>query len=96
MTELVAAAKARWRVEQDCRELKEELGLDHFEGRSWPGWGHHVALVSAAFAFLREEQRRRHRGTQKKAAANPADDAPAPAGHPRALERPVSLVPDVL
>ena len=35
LNELVAAAKARWRIEQDYRELKEELGLDHFEGRGW-------------------------------------------------------------
>ena len=59
LEELVATAKARWRIEQDYRELKDELGLDHFEGRSWLGWHHHVALVTAAFVFLREEQRRR-------------------------------------
>jgi len=38
------------------RELKEELGLDHYEGRHWLGWHHHVTLVSMAFAFLRSEQ----------------------------------------
>ena len=56
---LAAAAKGRWRVGQDYRELKDELGLDHFEGRSLLGWQHHVTLVSMAFAFLREEQARR-------------------------------------
>jgi SRSO17 transposase/transposase-like protein len=61
LAELVRAAKARWRIEQDYRELKEELGLDHFEGRGWMGWHHHVALVTAAFSFLRQEQRRRGR-----------------------------------
>jgi SRSO17 transposase len=40
----------------DYRELKEELGLDHYEGRHWLGWHHHVTLVSLAFAFLRTEQ----------------------------------------
>jgi len=55
---LVRTAKARWRVEQDYRELKEELGLDHYEGRSWIGWHHHVCLVSIAYAFLRFEQAR--------------------------------------
>jgi len=55
---LVRTAKGRWRVEQDYRELKEELGLDHYEGRQWLGWHHHVCLVSMAFAFLRFEQAR--------------------------------------
>ena len=55
---LVKIARARWRVEIDYRELKEELGLDHYEGRHWLGWHHHVTLVSMAFAFLRSEQAR--------------------------------------
>jgi SRSO17 transposase len=55
---LVRMARGRWRIEQDYRELKEELGLDHFEGRHWLGWYHHVTLVSMAFAFLRSEQAR--------------------------------------
>jgi SRSO17 transposase len=85
LPDLVAAAKARWRVEQDYRELKEELGLDHFEGRGWSGWHHHLALVTAAFVFLREEQRRR--GTQKKpAATDPAPSAPAASSHPHPPE----------
>jgi SRSO17 transposase len=54
----VRIAKARWRVEQDYRELKEELGLDHYEGRQWLGWHHHVCLVTIAYAFLRSEQAR--------------------------------------
>lgn len=55
---LVRIARARWRVELDYRELKEELGLDHYEGRHWLGWYHHVCLVSLAYAFLRSEQAR--------------------------------------
>jgi SRSO17 transposase len=54
----VRIAKARWRIEQDYRELKEELGLDHYEGRHWLGWHHHVCLVTIAYAFLRSEQAR--------------------------------------
>ena len=50
--ELVRLAKLRWRIEHDYRELKHGLGLDHFEGRSWRGWHHHVTLVTAAQAFL--------------------------------------------
>ena len=56
---LVATARERWRVEQDYQQLKEELGLDHFEGRSWTGWHHHVTLVMLAHLFLRLEQKRR-------------------------------------
>jgi SRSO17 transposase len=54
----VHAARGRWKIEQDYRELKDELGLDHFEGRGWLGWHHHVTLVSLAFCFLRSEQTR--------------------------------------
>jgi SRSO17 transposase len=50
--ELVRLAKIRWRIEHDYRELKHGLGLDHFEGRSWRGWHHHVTLATAAHAFL--------------------------------------------
>jgi SRSO17 transposase len=53
---LVGLAKLRWRVEHDYRELKDALGLDHFEGRSWLGWHHHVTLVSVAHAFVTLER----------------------------------------
>ncbi|MBI2684612.1 MAG: IS701 family transposase [Actinobacteria bacterium] len=56
---LVELAKLRWRIEQDYRELKDALGLDHFEGRSWRGWHHHVTLVSVAHGFLTSERLRR-------------------------------------
>jgi SRSO17 transposase len=49
---LVQLAKLRWRVEQNYQQLKEELGLDHYEGRGWQGWHHHVTLVCLAYAFL--------------------------------------------
>jgi SRSO17 transposase len=48
LVELVRLARLRWRVEQDYRELKGALGLDHFEGRGWVGWHHHVTLVGRA------------------------------------------------
>jgi SRSO17 transposase len=54
----VRIAKVRWRIEQDYRELKGELGLDHYEGRQWLGWHHHVCLVTMAYAVLRFEQAR--------------------------------------
>jgi SRSO17 transposase len=59
LKQLVRLAKMRFRIEQDYRELKDALGLDHFEGRSYPGWNHHVTLVSVAHAFLTLERRRR-------------------------------------
>ena len=49
---LVRKAKGRFRIEQDYEEMKGEVGLDHFEGRSWRGWHHHVTLVTLAYAFL--------------------------------------------
>jgi SRSO17 transposase len=53
---LVSLAKLRWRVEHDYRELKDALGLDHFEGRSFRGWHHHVTLVTLAHGFLTLER----------------------------------------
>ena len=61
LVELVRLAKLRWRVEQDYRELKGALGLDHFEGRGWVGWQHHVTLASVAHGFLTLERLRRPR-----------------------------------
>ncbi len=55
---LVRIAKGRWKIEQDYQQLKEELGLDHYEGRSWTGWHHHVTLVMLAHAFLTLERLR--------------------------------------
>jgi SRSO17 transposase len=59
LTDLVRLAKLRWRIEHDYRELKDALGLDHFEGRTYPGWNHHVTLVAVAQAFLTLERQRR-------------------------------------
>ncbi len=53
---LVTLAMLRWRIEHDYRELKDGLGLDHFEGRSFRGWHHHVTLVSLAHGFLTLER----------------------------------------
>ena len=69
---LVYLTKERCRVEQDYQQLKEELGLDHFEGRSWTGWYHHVTLVMLAHAFLRFQQRRRRNKSSLDTAASAA------------------------
>jgi len=49
---LVRLAKIRWWIEQGYQQLKDELGMDHYEGRSWQGWHHHVTMTMLAFAFL--------------------------------------------
>ncbi len=54
LRELVRLAKIRWRIEHDYRELKDGLGLDHFEGRSYLGWHRHATLTSVAQAFCTE------------------------------------------
>jgi SRSO17 transposase len=56
---LVCLAHQRWAIEQQYQELKDELGLDHFEGRTWPGWERHVALTALAYAWLQTERHRR-------------------------------------
>jgi SRSO17 transposase len=53
---LARLARMRWKMELDYKQLKGELGLDHYEGRSWLGWYHHTALVSAAHGFLTLER----------------------------------------
>ncbi|MDP8917827.1 MAG: IS701 family transposase [Pseudomonadota bacterium] len=56
LRDLVATAKLRWRIERDYRELKQELGLGHFEGRGWRGFHHHASLCIAAYGFLISER----------------------------------------
>jgi SRSO17 transposase len=68
---LVRVAKARWKIEQDYQQLKEELGLDHYEGRSWSGWHHHVTLVMLAHSFLTLETLR----NKKNFWLDPTEDA---------------------
>jgi SRSO17 transposase len=58
LVDLVALARSRWPIEQQYRELKDDLGLDHFEGRSFQGWAHHVVLTAVAFTFLQIERGR--------------------------------------
>jgi SRSO17 transposase len=58
ISDLVHLAKIRWRVERDYQELKDEIGIDHYEGRGWVGFHHHGALCIAAYAFLVAERAR--------------------------------------
>lgn len=61
---LVSVAKMRWRIERDYQTLKQELGLNQFEGRSWTGFHHHATLCIATYGFLTLE-RLRHPGREK-------------------------------
>ncbi len=80
-TELVAAAKGRWRIERDYRDLKQEVGLGHFEGRGWRGFHHHASLCIAAYGFLITERclfppEHRFQPRQRPAPAVPAEYKP--------------------
>lgn len=83
---LAAAIKARWICEQAHQQLKEELGLDHFEGRSWIGLHRHALMVMIAYAFL-QSRRLKVAGRKKKSprATASADHACHQAGDPRNL-----------
>lgn len=54
--QIVRIVKERWRTERAYEELKGELGLDHFEGRSFPGWHHHISVVLSCYAFIVAER----------------------------------------
>jgi len=54
--DLVDTAKLRWRIERDYQELKQEVGLGHYEGRGWRGFHHHATLCIAAYGFLISER----------------------------------------
>ena len=53
---LVDIAKMRWRIERDYQDLKQEIGIGHYEGRGWPGFHHHGTLCIAAYGFLISER----------------------------------------
>jgi SRSO17 transposase len=56
LRQLVDIAKLRWRIERDYQDLKQEIGLGHYEGRGWPGFHHHATLCIAAYGFLISER----------------------------------------
>jgi SRSO17 transposase len=98
---LATAIKARWVCEQAHQQLKEELGLDHFEGRSWTGLHRHALMTLIAFAFLQDQRlAAAGRGEKERSAtpAKPAGGAPGSgrAPHPRAganIARSLSALP---
>ncbi len=79
---LVALAKQRWIIERDYQELKQELGLGHYEGRGWRGFHHHATLCIAAYGFLVAERNRFSPSARAGAVGLPAP-GPAPGFRPR-------------
>jgi SRSO17 transposase len=88
--ELVATAKLRWRIERDFEELKQELGLGHFEGRGWRGFHHHASLCIAAYGFLVAERCRFPPGRRPclEAPERPADYRPRGSSRPPRAAQP--------
>jgi SRSO17 transposase len=72
---MVLEAKMRWRIERDYQDLKQELGLGHYEGRGWRGFHHHASLSIAAYGFLMVQQLRHPQGVGKKNAARREEPA---------------------
>lgn len=89
LAELVRIAKLRWRIERDYQELKQELGLGHFEGRGWRGFHHHATLCIAAYGFLvaqraqTEARSKKNRSAWLKVPALPANFRPRGSPEPR-------------
>ena len=90
---LVDLAKLRWRIERDYQELKQEVGLGHFEGRGWRGFHHHATLCIAAYGFLISERENispseSDRAAQIEKPALPSGYRPRGAPNPAAAPRP--------
>jgi SRSO17 transposase len=101
LEELVATAKLRWRIERDFEELKQELGLGHFEGRGWRGFHHHASLCIAAYGFLVAERcrfsppgwRPRLKAPERPADYRPRGSSRAPGAAQSGLDRDLAPAP---
>jgi SRSO17 transposase len=81
---LAGTIKARWICEQAHQQLKEELGLDHFEGRSWAGLHRHALMTMIAYAFLQSRRLNQARGGKKSPGSTATTNASgSAAGNPR-------------
>ena len=74
---LAATIKARWVCEQAHQQLKEELGLDHFEGRSWTGLHRHALMTMIAYAFLQSRRLKQRDGKKRAGGPPPQPSMPA-------------------
>ena len=84
---MIDLAKLRWRIERDYQELKQELGLGHFEGRSWRGFHHHATMCIAAYGFLISEQEMIAPSAPRAATRLAQAEASAPITAPRRRRR---------
>lgn len=99
LKKLVYLAKLRWRIERDYEELKQEVGLGHYEGRQWRGFHHHATMCIAAYAFLVAERGLFPPGGTpgpspfKKPDVSPSQRSPIPTAPPRAAQSDVGRHP---
>src|SRR5260370_37705995 len=85
---LAADIKGRWICEQAHQQLKEELGLDHFEGRSWHGLHRHALMTMIAYAFLQHRRLTKVRRGKKNQRTTPSTQRASPAPPQRPAHRP--------
>ena len=93
LTQLVDLAKGRWRIEHDYRDMKQEIGIGHYEGRGWRGFHHHGTLCIASYGFLISERERippsgPHSAAQIEKSPVPSDYRPRGAAGPASAPRP--------
>jgi SRSO17 transposase len=100
LKQLAGAIKARWVCEQAHQQLKEELGLDHFEGRSWQGLHRHALMTMIAYAFLQSRRLKQAEGGKKNPRSTPATEpARRSSSHPHrsrpAAAKPLPTLPKI-
>jgi SRSO17 transposase len=83
-------SRSRWHVEQYFQRGKQDLGLDHYEGRSWRGFHHHLVLSAVAYLFVTVMHQRSKKNFWPDLGGSAADD-PALAGE---INRPLPVLPD--
>ena len=91
---LAATVKARWSCEQAHQQMKEELGLDHFEGRSWQGLHRHTLMVMIAYAFLQHRRLAQAKGEKNTMLGRPSGTATTnSSGRPTRRHRRAQSIP---
>ena len=90
LKQLAGAIKARWVCEQAHQQLKEELGLDHFEGRSWTGLHRHALMTMIAYAFLQSRRLKPARRGKKNRRTAPSTEPPSHSSSHHRRFRPIA------